>query len=584
MILFVILFLAAFAAADVLPEAAFVRPSADSLEYFRVDSIVVINGDAFDDSKAYSWADRTLYDIGNTIHIETRKSVVKKLLLFDEGDNVNLYELIESEKNLRSQAYIADAHIHRKVTPDGKNILYVQTSDNWTLSPAASLDRPDDGGFSYGIGIWENNFLGFGQTIGVYYSHDQFRDKFMGLYNNSNFLFRNNRFELSVSENTDGYTHYATMYLPYLSRKKNEWAYTIAGFVDKQDTKYYWTGDLPSKKVSQSVADTIKKELPTYNRKHGNAVLRVNGMEEDSASFRLGHSFGNEEFKIYLGASYDYHRLGRSYKSVSRLRFIDEEDDQVYALDSAAVEDWIPEQLDSRLGVNITLSRIRYDRLTNFKHAKWTEDIEKGYSFKVGISKNWKALGAMDNDARLDYKIYLALGSRMHHLMLNAKSHFYFNSDTRRDIYEYASLEYIWRSNEWFSTQLAGYMDTYKRAAYGRQLSLGGLAGQEFYGFPTYLYTGQARFYGQLEERFFPHFEIGTVAPVFAVFFKAGETSASMHEFEPKDLTYVAGFGVRFVMTKSVSGLVNHINLSWPLNGPLVDKTPRFSLVALLSL
>lgn len=584
MILFFVLFLAAFAAADILPEPAFTRPSADSLKYFSVDSIVVINGDAFDDSKAYSWADRTLYDIGNTIHIETRKSVVKKLLLFDKGDKVNLYELIESEKNLRSQAYIADAHIHRKVTPDGKNILYVQTSDNWTLSPAASLDRPDDGGFSYGIGIWENNFLGFGQTIGVYYSHDPFRDKFMGLYNNSNFLFRNNRFEFSISENTDGYTHYATMYLPYLSRKKNEWAYTIAGFVDKQDTKYYWTGGLPSKRVSLSVADSVKDQLPIYNREHGNAVLRVNEMEEDSASFRLGHSFGGEEFKIYLGASYDYHRLGRSYKSVSRYRFIDEDDDRVYALDSTAVEDWVPEQLDSRLGLNITLSRIRYDRLTNFKHAKWTEDIEKGYSLKVGISKNWKALGAMDNDARLDYKIYLALGSRMHHLMLNAKSYFYFNSDTRRDIYEFASLEYIWRSNEWFSTQLAGYMDTYKRAAYGRQLSLGGLAGQEFYGFPTYLYTGQARFYGQLEERFFPHFELGTVAPVFAVFFKAGETSASIHEFEPRDLTYIAGFGVRFVMTKSVSGLVNHINLSWPLNGPLVSKTPRFSLVALLSL
>lgn len=137
-------------------------------------------------------------------------------------------------------------------------------------------------------------------------------------------------------------------------------------------------------------ADSVKDQLPIYNREHGNAVLRVNEMEEDSASFRLGHSFGGEEFKIYLGASYDYHRLGRSYKSVSRYRFIDEDDDRVYALNSAAVEDWVPEQLDSRLGLNITLSRIRYDRLTNFKHAKWTEDIEKGYSLKVGISRTGK--------------------------------------------------------------------------------------------------------------------------------------------------------------------------------------------------
>jgi hypothetical protein len=127
-------------------------------------------------------------------------------------------------------------------------------------------------------------------------------------------------------------------------------------------------------------------------------------------------------------------------------------------------------------------------------------------------------------------------------------------------------------------------MDTYKNSAYGKQLSLGGFAGQEFYGFPSYLYTGQARFYGQIEERFFPHFEIGTVAPVLAVFFKAGETTASIHEFEPRDMTYVAGFGFRFVMTKSVSGLVNHLNFSWPLNGPLVSSLPRVGLIALLSL
>ena len=93
-----ILFAAVAAFAAVPAKSFFVRPSADSLVFFRVDSIVVQNGDAFDDSKAYSWADSLVYRIGNTIHIETRESVVKKLVLFDVGDSVNLYELIESEK------------------------------------------------------------------------------------------------------------------------------------------------------------------------------------------------------------------------------------------------------------------------------------------------------------------------------------------------------------------------------------------------------------------------------------------------------------------------------------------------------
>ena len=580
--IFAILFASMAYAGTPVFERVLARPSADSLAYFRVDSIVVENGDAFDDSKAYSWADSLVYEIGNVVHIETRKSVVEKLVLFDVGDTVNLYELIESEKNLRNQAYIADAHIFREIAPDGKNVVHVKTSDTWTLTIPLSVERPSDGPLYYGIGVWENNFLGFGQTIGVYYSHDEFRDRFMGLYNNGNFLFRHNVFEASISRNTDGYTHYATMYRPYLSRKRNEWAYTIAGFMNKSDVKYYWTGDLPTGKSKVVVADSVRESLPSFNRKHGNEVLRVNRFEEDSASFRVGRSFGGEEFKVYLGLSYDYHRLGRSYASASRKIFL--WDGEPFALDSASVGDWIPEMLDSRFGASLTLSRIRYDRLVNFRHARWTEDVDKGYSVKVGISKNWKALGAMDDDARLEYSVYLALGSKMHHVILNAKSHFHFNSEERRDIYEFASAEYIWRSNEWFSTRVSGYMDAFKRSAYGKQLSLGGLQNQEFYGFPTYLYTGQARFYGKIEERFFPHFEIGTVAPVFAAFFKAGETASEVRLFEPDDLTYIAGFGIRFAMTKSVSGLVNHLDFSWPLNGPLVSPYPRIALVGLFSL
>lgn len=578
----VLIFLASVSFAKLGIEPAFTRPSADSLSYFRVDSIVVENGDAFDDSKAYSWADSLVYDIGNWIHLETRASVIRKIILFDVGDTVNLYELIESEKNLRNQAYIADAHITREISPDGKNVLRVKTSDTWTLSIPLSLERPSGGEFYYGIGIWENNFLGFGQTIGLYYSHDEFRDSFMALYNNSNFLFRHNIFEVSLSDNTDGYTNYITMYKPYLSRSKNEWAYTAAGYMNRADVKYYWTGKLPTGESAVTVSDSVRKKLPTYGRKQGNEIYRVNRLEEDSASFRLGHSFGSEELKFYLGLSYDYHRTGRSHGSVSRYAY--RRGNGAFAADLNDLDAWIPNRLDSRFGMNFTVSRIRYDRLVNFRHAKWTEDVDKGYSVKVGFSKNFKALGALDDDMRIDYAIYLALGSRLHHLTLQAKSHFYFDEDARRDIYELVSAEYIWRSNEWFSTQVSGYMDTYKNAPYGEQLSLGGLRNQEFYGFPTYLYTGQARFFGKIEERFFPHFELGTVAPVFAVFFKAGETSAEVHEFEPRDLTYVAGFGVRLAMTKSVSGLVNHLDFSWPLNGPLISPYPRIALIGLFSL
>ena len=57
----------------------------DSLALFTVDSIYFEIGDAFDDAKVYSSLDSGLYAVGNTLHIETRKSVIKKFVFFEKA-------------------------------------------------------------------------------------------------------------------------------------------------------------------------------------------------------------------------------------------------------------------------------------------------------------------------------------------------------------------------------------------------------------------------------------------------------------------------------------------------------------------
>ena len=138
----------------------------DSNAVFRVDKIRYHIGDAFDDSKAHSKYDRWAYDILNLVHIETREVTVRKLLLFDKGDFVNMNLLLEAERFLRSQKFLSDANISVS-SEEGKNIVDVQTSDNWTLTIPFAL------GFSgsewsydnlvWGIGVQDINFLGLGQ-------------------------------------------------------------------------------------------------------------------------------------------------------------------------------------------------------------------------------------------------------------------------------------------------------------------------------------------------------------------------------------------------------------------------------------
>ena len=151
--------------------------SEDSSAVFRVDSIRYDIGDVFDDSKSHTKYDKWAYDLLNWIHIETREHTVRKLLLFDEGDSVNLDYLLESERFLRSQSFLSDANISMS-QENGKNIANVHTSDNWTLT------IPIGAGFSgkewtydnlnYSIGLQESNFLGFGQLLGFYYGYNEY--------------------------------------------------------------------------------------------------------------------------------------------------------------------------------------------------------------------------------------------------------------------------------------------------------------------------------------------------------------------------------------------------------------------------
>ncbi len=551
----------------------------DSLEKFTVDSIEIEIGDAFDDSKAYTYLDSTIYRILNWVHIDTREFVIRRFLLFNQGDSVNLYNLIESERLLREQRYLSDAQIERR-EENGKNILKVKTSDNWTLSVPLSLEHPGDEWY-YGIGIQENNFLGFGQTLGVYYAHDEFRDMYSALYENAHFIWRYNHLRATYSYNTDGYAAFGQMNVPYLSRQKNQWAYTIEGFSFEGDKLLYWSGNTPPQAAALKKGVEKINDLQKLNGDEALEVLEIERFREDSLSVRLGRSFGNAAIKLYLTGSYDYHEYGKEYDGIKRFVFNDGGVAKV--IPESELKKWLPEKSDSRFGFSAEISRIRYDRFRNFRNVKWTEDVDRGYSVKAKISKNSEALGADNNDWRVDYRLALAFGNQWQHLSLSTRSHFYFDDDKRRDIYEKLSLEYIFKPSLEHATVLTGQMDTYKRSAYGEQLTLGGLEGLS--GLPTALFAGQTRFYANLEQRYFPNLEIGTVIPVFTAFVSVGETSESLRLFEPRDLQYLAGFGIRFAMTKSIMRTVSHIDISWPIHGPLKrSAVPKISIIGKYSL
>ena len=561
---------------------------------FKIDSIQYNIGDAFDDSKVHTKYDKWAYDLLNWFHVETRESTVKKLLLFNEGETVTMLQVQEAERFLRSQNFLSDANIEIS-SENGKNIATVNTSDNWTLSVPTSFGfSGKEWSFSnlnWGIGVQESNFLGLGQKLGFYFGHNEFRDMWQVEYGDPHFLFRYNHLDFLYSYNTDGYLAYGKMYIPFLSRSQNQWAYTIEGLKNKRYAYYYGSGKLPpgatlyETKLNRNrpfynSQKNMLDSFPLYNGKNAMQLMKVKDFIDDSLSLRLSRSFGGTYRKFYIGGTYDYHYTTASEGKFIPTRFTDGEN--VYVIDSAeAYRHWLPDQKDSRPGLYLMISNIRYEKIKNLHNVKWTEDIEKGYSLKAQISKNYEQLGATDNDIRLDFWTSLMIGRLMHHLTLKTEMNFYLDHGEQHDYYGRVSGEYIFHPSKRFSTALSGLVDFYEDARYGKQLTLDGYNG--FAGFPSGFYAGQARVFANFEQRYFTDFEIATLMPVFVVFESVGETAWDLWDINRKDLVYLVGFGVRFAQTKSISRLINKFDVSIPLNG-VRKAEPHYSIITTYNL
>ncbi|MCQ2055602.1 MAG: hypothetical protein MJY82_10005 [Fibrobacter sp.] len=559
----------------------------DSSAIFRVDEIRYDIGDAFDDSKSHTKYDKWAFDLLNWFHIETREITVRKLLLFDEGDSVDLNYILEAERFLRDQNFLSDANI--TVSQDsGKNIANVHTSDNWTLTIPLSFgfggSEWNYDNLNWGIGVQESNFLGLGQKLGFYFGHNEFRDMWQVEYGDPHFLIRYNHLDVLYSYNTDGYLASWQMYRPFLSRSVNQWAYTIAGLKNQRNAYFYGSGDMPVGAVpyesDRNRNPSFCDSLPKYNGEDAVQLMKVKEYIDDSLSFRLSRSFGGTQRKFYLGATYDYHRQTAEKGTLYRYVFADE--DKAYVIDSASAwNEWLPNRKDSRVGAYLQYSNLRYEKMKNFHNVKWTEDVDNGWLVKAQISKNYEQLGAADNDIRLDFWLNLYLGRNHHHLTLLSESYFYLDHGKRHDFFGRVKGEYIFHPNNSFSTALFGFVDAYDDASLGYQLTLGGIEG--FAGFPTGFYAGQARVYGSLEQRWFPNFEFATVMPVFVAFASVGETAWNLKDINRDDLIYVLGFGARFAVTKSIRRLIDKFDVSFPMNGARKGE-PHFSITTTLSL
>ena len=276
---------AAPAASDALAETMVVTSdqlSDSALEQtgVTIGEIRIDNRDVFDTS--IEGESGALYRFANVLHMQTREDVIRQQLLLHEGDPYEAHTLEESERILRSNAYLSSADI-RPVRLHGNAVdIDVVTEDTWSLAPSLKFSRKG-GQNTGGAEISDSNIFGSGSEIKLGYRSGFERDElFFGFHDPQ---VGKSRTELlfGYADTSDGEAHELTVQQPFYSLDtQRAGGISIRGF-DQVDSLYSFG------EVDRQVDHTAEHVEVFYGRSDGlrDGVTRrwTAGLAYDEHSF-----------------------------------------------------------------------------------------------------------------------------------------------------------------------------------------------------------------------------------------------------------------------------------------------------------
>jgi hypothetical protein len=149
---------------DPVPASAARSCPQGEVTHVFIDNHSIFDPEALPDDARIRWA----YELANRIHMRTRPQFIERELLLSDGDCYEPALARESARILREFRFIADADVFGVPQPDGSTHLLVDTRDEWTTKLALGL-RFDEGVRFEGASITEENFLGRGASVGLFF-------------------------------------------------------------------------------------------------------------------------------------------------------------------------------------------------------------------------------------------------------------------------------------------------------------------------------------------------------------------------------------------------------------------------------
>lgn len=514
------LFLACFCQAlsaqctNIAPDSAAELPAG-----VRIGNIEFKRNNVFDlTEKGTFW----LHHFANYSHIISKQATIQDDLLFLPQQSFNPVDLEETERLLRSRAYIRDASVRvSRYCADSQSVdVLVETWDNWSLLP--KIDFSSEGGETdYSIGIADDNLLGSGNQLQLDYAKDSERSGYMLSFASPNIFGTHWHALTRYADNSDGESYHFTLTRPFY-RLSSNWAFSLDLEKNKEEISDYLLGD----------------EVNRYDRK-----LQ---WFESFVGFKLAqHS--NHIHRLNIGFTLN----DTSFQQTELTDFSLPADRNLSAL-------WLEYQL--------LVSD--YRKLFNINQFNRVEDINLGWQLRLRLGRLQSWLGADDTGWQLDTELgkvwqlnrrtFLLGNSRYQALWLNGINQHLFSNQ----------LQLVHQLNSRSSAVAMINAEFGRQLFQDQALYLGGDTGLR--AFPLYYQRGDSRIVATAEYRYYTDWNILHIFDVgFAGFADAGRSWGAEQDFASNtddDVLFGVGAGVRLLSTHSSRGTMIHIDLTHPFS------------------
>jgi hypothetical protein len=515
------------------PEAP-VAPSIASAELERrgatIRAINIIVDNVFD-PEGNPEENKALYRFANRVHVRTRPEVIATALLFKEGDRYAGRVLDESARALRARGFLADVRIVYRTYDAASNSVDVEVRvrDAWSLSLNAKLSH-SGGKTEWGLGLDDDNFLGYAKELNVSYKSTIDRDESMLGYRDDNVLNTRMRLNAVWGNASDGRRRELLAERPFYSLDAR-WM-TGGQFLDwrRVDTMY---------DLGQTI-DEFRHDIRDLTIRGG-----VSRGIVDSRTRRWLFGVSSEEDTF----------APTDRKPVPAL----------LPPDRKLVYPWIGWQLVAD----------DFREMTELNDMGRTEDVALGINLLASIGFAEKSFGS-DRDATL-LSVKLARGWEPGEpgglLQLGASSSTRHEQDGFKNSVTQLDARYYRRNaeNRLLSVSLSA-VSTHELDP-EKQVLLGGDNGLR--GYPIRYQAGENRLLFTAEQRFYTDFYPWRLFRFgYAAFFDAGRvTGRDPRAAPPLGTLYDVGFGLRLTSPRASSGQILHIDLAFPINAPpTIDK------------